>query len=190
MFKFQVVVWQGLINSAMLHISVSNHRKFEIACDVATVEKHFSDFERMVEDLPDLKIVRAWGPKQYRIRYKSNTNKVYTVNLISDVQARFDPVSHALLVSPLRGHPSVSAKATLRSLTGQGDYTSRLVFHSKKGGTVVDYDLSIDASIPKPVRLSLVPDSVARILIQAVVKYRVQEIADLFVNRTVSRLAR
>ncbi len=173
----------------MLHISVSSHRKFEIACDLLGVEAHFSNFERMLEDLPALKVSRVWGPHQYRIGYGANFAGVYQVDLFSDIQARFDAAAHVLAVSPLRGLPAVTAQVTLRSLTGQGGYASRLVFHAQKDCTVADYDLTITADIPKPVRLNLVPDSVARTVVQAIVQRRVQEITDLFIVRTMSRFA-
>ena len=174
---------------AMLHISVSIHRKFEIACDLLGVETHFGNFERMLEDVPALKVTKVWGPHQYRIGYSSNFAGIYRVDLFSDVQARFDAANHALVVSPLRGLPSITAKATLWSLTGQGDYASRLVFYAQKDGTVADYDLTITADIPKPVRLNLVPDSMARMTVQAVVQRRIQKITNLFIVRTKSRLA-
>lgn len=174
---------------AMLHISVSIHRKFKIACDLLRVEAHFRNFERMLEDLPALKVSRVWGPHQYRIDYSMNFAGIYQVDLFSDVQARFDAANHVLVVSPLPGLPSVTAQATPWSLTGHGDYASRLVFHARKDGTVADYDLTITADIAKPVRLNLVPDSVARMAVQAVVQRRVQEITNLFIVRTKSRLA-
>ena len=174
---------------AMLHVSVSIHRKFKIACDLLGVEAHFRNFERMLEDLPDLNVSRVWGLHQYSIGYSMNFAGIYRVDLFSDVQARFDAADHVLVVSPLPGRPSVTAQATPWSLTGQGDYASRLVFHAQKDCTGADYDLTITADIPKPVRLNLVPDSVARIAVQAVVRRRVHEITDLFIVRTKSRLA-
>lgn len=174
---------------AMLHISVSIHRKFEIARDLLGVEAHFRNFERMLQDLPALKVSKVWGPHQYRIGYSMNLAGIYRVDLFSDVQARFDAADHALVVSPLPGRPCVTAQATPWSLTGQGDYASRLVFHARKDCTVADYDVAITADIPKPVRLNLVPNSVARMAVQAVVQRRVQAITDLFIVRTKGRLA-
>jgi hypothetical protein len=74
-------------------------------------------------------------------------------------------------------------------LTGQGDYTSQLVLSAKERCTVATFDLTIAAEIPKPVRLRLVPDAMARMAVQAVVQRRVQELTDLFIARTLSRLA-
>ena len=51
-------------------------------------------------------------------------------------------------------------------------------------------DVGIAATIPKPVRLSLVPDVIARNAVQAVVKHRLDGITNLFVERTVQRLER
>jgi hypothetical protein len=58
------------------------------------------------------------------------------------------------------------------------------------GRTAVTYDVGITATIPKPVRLSLVPDVIARNAVQAVVKHRLDDIANLFIERTVQRLER
>ena len=174
---------------ALLNITVSIHRKFKIACSLLGVEAHFRNFERMLEDLPALKVSGVWGPNQYRIGYSSKFAGVYQVDLFSDVQAQFDPADHVLAVFPLRGLPSVAAQVTRKSLTGQGEYASRLVFHAQKGCTIADYDLTINAGLPKPVHLNLVPDSLARIAVQAVVKSRVETITKLFVVRTKNRLA-
>jgi hypothetical protein len=54
----------------------------------------------------------------------------------------------------------------------------------------VTYDVGITATIPKPVRLSLVPDLIARNAVQAVVKHRLDDITSLFIERTVRRLER
>jgi hypothetical protein len=83
----------------------------------------------------------------------------------------------------------VAAQATLRSLTGQGQYTSTMALQDKNGRTEVTYDVGITATIPKPVRLSLVPDLIARNAVQAVVKHRLDDITDLFIVRIVQRLA-
>jgi len=173
----------------MLHISVSSHRKFEIPCDLARVEAHCSDFGRMLEDLPALRVTRVWGPHQYRIGYSANISGVYQVDLFSDVQAHFDEQTHALVVSPLHGFPPVTAQATLRFLTGQGLYSSQLVLSAREHCTIATYDLTIAADVPKPVRLRLVPDAMARMVVQALVQRRVQEITDLFIARTLRRLA-
>lgn len=51
-------------------------------------------------------------------------------------------------------------------------------------------DVGIAATIPKPVRLNLVPDVIARNAVQAVVKHRLDDITNFFVERTVQRLER
>lgn len=50
--------------------------------------------------------------------------------------------------------------------------------------------MGITATIPKPVRLNLVPDVIARNAVQAVVKHRLDDITNFFVERTVQRLER
>ena len=174
----------------MLQISVSSRRVFEIGCNLARVEQHLRDFDRVLEDLPALKVTNVWGPLQYCIVYSAVIAGVYQVDLLSDVQVRMDTANHVLAVSPLQGCPAVAAQATLRSLTGQGQYTSTMALQDQAGRTAVIYDVGITATIPKPVRLSLVPDVIARNAVQAVVKRRLDDITNLFIVRTVQRLER
>lgn len=173
-----------------MQISFSSHRIFKIGCNLASVEQHLSDFDRVLEDLSALKVINVWGPHQYRIAYSAVIAGVYQVDLVSDVQVRLDTENHVLAVSPLQGFPAVAAQATLRSLTGQGQYTSTMELQDQDGRTAVTYDVGITATIPKPVRLSLVPDLIARNAVQAVVKHRLDEITNLFIARTVQRLER
>jgi len=63
-----------------------------------------------------------------------------------------------------------------------------MALQSQGSRTAVTYDVGITASIPKPVRLSLVPDVIARNAVQAVVKHRLDDITNLFIERTVQRL--
>ena len=174
----------------MLRISVSSHRVFEIGCSLARVEQHLRDFDRVLEDLPALKVTDVWGPLQYRIAYSAVIAGVYQVELLSDVQVKRDTENHVLAVSPLQGCPALAAQATLRSLTGQGQYTSKMALQDQDGRTAVTYDVGITATIPKPVRLRLMPDLIARNAVQAVVKHRLDEITNLFIVRTVQRLER
>ena len=51
-------------------------------------------------------------------------------------------------------------------------------------------DVGITATIPKPVRLNMVPDVIARNAVQAVVKHRLDDITNLFIVRTMQRLER
>jgi hypothetical protein len=152
------------------------------------VEQHLRDFDRVLEDLPALNVTNVWGPHQYRIAYSAVIAGVYQVDLLSDVQVRLDTDNHVLAVSPLHGCPAVAAQATLRSLTGQGLYTSTMALQNKNGRTAVTYDVGINATIPKPVRLSLVPDLIARNAVQAVVKHRLDDITNLFIVSIVKRL--
>lgn len=174
----------------MLQISVSSHRIFEIGCDLARVEQHLCNFGRVLEDLPALKVRDVWGPHQYRIAYSAVIAGVYQVDVLSDVQVRLDRTNHVLAVSPLQGPPAVAARATLRSLTGQGQYTSTMALQDQHGRTAVTYDVGIAATLPKPLRLRLLPDLIARNAVQAVVKHRLDEMTHLFIARTIQRLER
>ncbi len=172
----------------MISIAVTARRVFTLPADLPTTKARFRDFKRTLEYLPDIRVVKTYAQNQYRILYSAAHAGVYRVDLYSDVQARFDEVEDTIHVTPLKGIPAVASRATLASLTGQGDYSSRLIFRSAGPRTNASYEVRISATLPKPVGLKLIPNPAARLLVERVVRRRVQEITDVFIRRSIEGL--
>jgi hypothetical protein len=171
-----------------LNIAVSDHREFTLAADLQAAAAHFRDFAKTLQDLPELRLAKTHANEKYRIVYSAAVAGVYRVDLYSDIQAQFDERDYVLVVSPLRGIAPVRPHVTLGSLTGQGEYSSRLALRAAGARTAATYDLAIAAAIPKPLALGLLPDAVARSAVERVVRRRVQEITDRFIERSIARL--
>lgn len=172
----------------VLSIAVAAHREFTLPADLATTVAHFRDFGGTLQDLPELRLTETYSSGRYRVLYSAAVAGVYRVDLYSDIQAQFNEADHVLLVTPLRGLPPVASQVSLSSLTGQGDYSSRLALQSTGAHTRASYDVAIAASLPKPLALRLLPDAIARSAVENVVRRRVQEITDRFIERSRVRL--
>ena len=171
-----------------ISIAVSARRVFTLAADLPAARAQFRNFRQTLRYLPALRLVKTHAPDQYRILYSAAQAGVYRVNLYSDIQARFDEAEDTFYVTPLNGFPAAASKATLVSLTGQGDYSSRLRLSTAGERTNAEYEVRIRATLPKPVGLKLIPDAAVRLLIERVVRRRVQEIADEFIRRSAEAL--
>jgi hypothetical protein len=172
----------------MIRIAVSARRVFTLPADLPTSRAHFRDFRQTLDYLPYLSLIKTYARGQYRILYSAAERGVYRVDLYSDIQTRYDEAEDALCATPLKGIPPVAAKATLGSLTGQGDYASRLTLRSAGLQTNARYEVRITANLPKPVGLKWIPDRAVRLYVEQVVRRRIQEIADVFIQRSIKGL--
>jgi hypothetical protein len=171
-----------------INIAESARQGFTLAVDLATARAYFRDFQQTLRCLPDLTLVRTYARSQYRIVYSAVHSGVYRVELYSDIEARFDEAEDVLCVTPLKGMPAVVSSATLGSLTGQGDYSSRLILRSAGAYTKAKYEVRIEAALAKPVGLKLIPDTAVRLFIERVVQRRIREITAVFVQRSIAAL--
>ncbi|MDO8448826.1 MAG: hypothetical protein Q7T10_08455 [Rhodoferax sp.] len=178
------------MSQPVLSIAVAAHREFTLPTDLTAAVAHFRDFRGTLQDLPELRLTELYSNDRYRVLYSAAVAGVYQVELYSDIQARFNEVDHVLLVTPWRGLAPAASRASWSSLTGQGEYSSRLALRSAGAQTQASYDVAITASIPKPLALRLLPDAIARSAVERVVQRRVQEITDRFIERSRLRLRR
>lgn len=172
----------------MINIAVCARRVFTLPAELPTARAHLREFRQTLRYLPDIHLIKTYAPDQYRIVYSAAEAGVYRVDLYSDIQARFDEAEDTLCVSPLTGLPPVASKATLASLTGQGDYSSRLTLRSAGARTNARYEVRIAATLPKPVGLKLIPDTAVRLFIERVVRRRIREISEAFILRSIEGL--
>ena len=172
----------------MISIAVSARRVFTLPADLPTTKAHFRDFRQTLRYLPDIRLVKTYARNQYRICYSAAEGGVYRVDLYSDIQAGFDDAENILRVTPLQGMPAVASKATVGSLTGQGDYSSRLILLAAGLRTKACYEVHINAALAKPVGLKLVPNPAVRLFVERVVRRRIQEITDAFIQRAIEGL--
>ena len=179
----QRIFWSSAI--AVIRIAGTTHQTFSFPADIATVSNFYRDFSRILHYLPHIQLVKDYGPDQFRVLYHTLELRVYRVRIYCDVQVRYDEAAQTLHVAPLLNKPPARSEATVHSLTAQGYFTSRSVFRPRSEHSLVDYQLSLEARLPKPLGLMLMPDRVIEQIASSITEWRIHEIAGGFIKRSV-----
>ena len=139
----------------------------------------------MLHYLPHIHLVKAYGPDQFRVMYHTMELSVYRVRIYCDLQVKYNEANQTLQVTPMLHKPPVMSEATVHSLTAQGYFTSQSIFRSRGDHSMVDYRLSLDARLPKPFGLVLMPDKVIEQIARNITDWRIHEIARGFIKRSI-----
>lgn len=171
--------------TTVIKIAGTTHQTFNFPASTATASNFYHDFGRILHYLPHIQLVKAYGPNQFRVMYHTLELSVYRVRIYCDLEVKYDEAAQTLHVAPLLNKPPVKSEATVHSLTAQGYFTSRTVFRSHDDHSLVDYRLSLDAWLPKPFGLMLMPDKIIEQIAGNITDWRIHEIAGGFIKRSV-----
>jgi hypothetical protein len=169
----------------MITIAGTTHQTFGFPADIAVTSGFYRDFSRILGYLPHIHLIKVYGPDQFRVMYHTLELSLYRVRIYCDLQVRYDETRQTLHVAPLLTKPPVKSEATVHSLTAQGYFTSRSIFRPHGDHSVVDYQLSLMARLPKPFSLMLMPDKVIEQIASNITEWRIHEIAGGFIKRSV-----
>lgn len=169
----------------MITISGTTHQTFSFPADVAAASAFYRDFSRILHYLPHIHLIKAYGPDQFRVMYHTLELSMYRVRIYCDLQVSYDDARQTLHVTPLLNKPPVKSEATVHSLTAQGYFTSQTIFRPRSDHSMVDYQLSLEAHLPKPFGLMLMPDMVIGQIASNITDWRIHEIAGGFIKRSV-----
>ncbi len=169
----------------MIRISGTTHQTFSFPADTTSAAQFYRDFGHILRFLPHIHLIKAYGPDQFRVMYHTMELSVYRVRIYCDLQVRFEESTQTLSVTPLLDKLPVRAEATVHSLTAQGYFTSQSIFRPRGDHSVVDYQLSLEARLPKPFGLMLMPDKVINQIASNITDWRIHEIAGGFIKRSV-----
>jgi len=168
----------------VVKINGATRQTFLFPANVADAIKFYGDFSRILPYLPHIYQVKAYRHDQFRVMYHTFELNVYRVRIVCDLQVHFNETTQTLHVTPIFDKPPVRTEATVNSLTAQGYFTSRSVFRAQGEHTCVDYGLNLEARLPKPFGLMLMPDKVLQQIAQNITEWRIHEIAGGFIKRS------
>jgi hypothetical protein len=169
----------------MIKITGSTRQTFAFPADLPTASAFYSDFGLILNYLPHIQLIKVYGGNQYRVMYHTIELNVYRVRIVCDLQVNYDQHTQTLRVTPLLNKPPVKAEATVQSLTAYGYFTSQSLFRAHGEHCMVDYRLSLEARLPKPFGLLLMPDRVMQQIAQNITEWRIHEIANGFIKRSI-----
>ncbi len=153
--------------------------------DLRAATAYYRDFDTILGLLPHISLVHKYAPNQYRALYHTIELGVYRVKIYCDLQVHYDAATHTLDVTALPGRPPIKQSVTIQSLIAQGYFTSRSIFQADGPCTRIDYALQLQASLPKPFGLSLMPDVVMNQIANSIAEWRIHEIAEGFIARSI-----
>jgi hypothetical protein len=169
----------------MIRIAGSVARSFTFPADLPTTRAYFTDYAHVFGQLPHIRRVKTYAPGQFRMLYHTTELSLYEVKIYCDLQTRFDRARQTLVVTPLHDHAPIKSKVTLKSLVAQGLYSSESVLEEAGHHTQIHYTLTLSAALPKPFGLSMMPDRVLDRIAHSITVWRIHEIADGFIEKTI-----
>jgi hypothetical protein len=169
----------------VIKITGTTQQTFSFPANVAAASDFYRDFGRILRYLPHIHLIKAYNPDQFRVMYHTLELGMYRVRIYCDLQVRYDEATQTLHVTPLLNKPPVKSEATVHSLTAQGYFNSQSIFLPRDDHSVVDYRLSLEARLPKPFSLMLMPDRVIEQIASNITDWRIHEIAGGFIKRSV-----
>jgi hypothetical protein len=169
----------------VIPINGTSRQTFLFPADIATASTFYRDFSGILRYLPHIQLVKTYRPDQFRVMYHTLELNVYQVRITCDLQVHYNETTQTLHVTPLFDKPPVRSVVTVNSLSAQGTFTSQSVFRAHGKHTRVDYGLNLEAHLPKPFGLMLVPDRVTQQIAQNITEWRIHEIAGGFIKRSI-----
>ena len=169
----------------MILINGTSRQTFLFPADIVTASKFYGNFGRILPYLPHIQLVKAYRPDQFRVMYHTLELNVYRVRITCDLQVRYNETTQTLHVTPLFDKPPVRSEVTVNSLSAHGFFTSQSVFRAHGEHTSVDYGINLEARLPKPFGLMLMPDRVTQQIAQNITEWRIHEISGGFIKRSI-----
>ena len=168
----------------MIKIQGSVRRSFIFPAELPLAFAYYSDLSRVLPYLPHISLVRVYDHNHFRVLYNSTELQAYHIRVYCDVQAQLDGEKKILYVNPSNIAPPVETSADAQSTTGQGRFSSRAVFRGRGAKTRIEYSLQLEADLPPPLGLRLMPGVVVNRIARNVTRRRMREIIVGFIERS------
>jgi hypothetical protein len=170
----------------MIKIAASTQRAYHFPGNTLSCFAYFSRYEQVFNYLPHISIDRIYDQNHYRLSYQTTEMGIYRVLIFCDILVQANEEKHILTIRPMvNGSPPVQSNAGLYHLTGQGLYSSTSTFHGDDSQTDIDFSLQLEATLPIPRGLKLMPDGLLSSIASDITQWRIREIADGFMHRSI-----
>jgi hypothetical protein len=168
----------------MIKVVGSARRSFVFPADLPMAYAYYGDVGRLLNYLPHISLVRAYESDRFRLLYSATELGTYQIRIFADVRTTLDK-GWGIRIHPLDGIPPVEMKAGATSSTAQGYFASRSVFQEAGDQTLIEYSLQLQAQLPTPLGLRMMPSMMTNRVAKSITTMRIREIVDGFVERSV-----
>jgi hypothetical protein len=170
----------------MIPLAGSTHQTFTFPAGIPEAFAYYSCIERTLGFLTHVQLDQQHDADRFRMLYQATELGLYRVRLYADVRAEVDPRAWVITLRPESTHPTRQTRAALYGLTAWGEFTSRSEFHPHPDGSLIDYFMSLKASLPVPLALRLLPERVLAAAAHQIIQRRIQEIVHGFIKSSIA----
>jgi hypothetical protein len=170
----------------MLKIAGSASLSFLFPADRVTTYNYYSDMNRLVSYIKHIEIERAFSAYEYRLYYHSLELGTNHFNVHCDVRLDCPPGHHIIRIAPIENLPPIEAKSTINTTTARGYYSSEATFHDMGNQTRIEYELRLQADLPRPLNMRLMPRRAVNNIAKTITNRRIQEIAEHFISSSIA----
>ncbi len=171
----------------MIKIAGRTSDSFIFPADQTTAYRYLSNVPRLFELMPYIALETVSSPTEIRARYSSTELKSYQFNVYCDVQVEFDPDEIFLKILPTDRLPAIPPEARLNSTSGRGYFGGEVTFFETEiDETLIEYKLHMEAQLPRPIGLRIMPNRVIERIAHSVTNGRMQEISQAFAQNVVA----
>ena len=172
----------------MIKVAGQAERSFTFPADIDTTFNFFSDIGQLVSYLPHIALVSSDPLSSHlRVHYRSTELGTYLINIFSDLEYELDIPNYMFTIRAVDRLPAIKPQTTFNSTTARGyfDLESRFLLGDSPDETLVEYELTMRAKLPKPSGLRFMPGRVISGIVSGITNGRIKEIADGFVTNSI-----
>ena len=170
----------------MIKVLGSTTLSFMFPADQEIAYQYYLDMGRIVQFLPHISLISASDSNFFRLAYETVELGAYHIRILCDVEIIRDTDSKLLQFQPVELPPEVPTKSGFNSASGRGYYRSESYFMPEGEQTRIEYHLQLNANLPTPLALKVVPTSVLNKIARNITNGRIKEIAGGFIEGSVA----
>lgn len=170
----------------MLTIAGSTSLSFLFPADRITTYNYYCDINRLISHIKYIEIANTLPDHQHRLYFHSVELATYHFHVYCDVRLDCVPGHHIIRIVSLENLPPVESSATLNSTTARGFYSSEAYFHDLGNQTRIEYKMRLQADLPRPLGMRLMPRRTVNNIAKTIANRRIQEIAEHFISSSIS----
>ena len=171
--------------SKTIRVAGQTERAFTFPSNLFTAYDYYTHPTQLLEHLPYITVVKTYSQDCFQVMYERVELGSYRIRILADVRFLFDHARRTIQVTPLKGKSPAKAKAGLNISTAPGIFSSRSSFYPEDDQTQIIYQVQLHANLPAPLALRLMPGMVIDGIANQITNYRIREIADGFIERSI-----
>lgn len=170
----------------MIQVTGATEREFIFPAEPATALAYYNDLGRITDCLAHITLLKRTAPDQGRVLYQTRELGAYIVRIYCDLQTIIDEENLVLTVCPAPTITPALPGSGIYSTQAQGVFASKSQFHPDGSHTRITYKLQLQAELPPPFGLRLLPGGMLNHIAASITNGRIHEIVNSFIKHSIA----